>query len=367
MVRLLYITNGLSGSGGLERVLSLKASLLADEYAYEVHIVTLNEHNKPPFYYLSPRIKIHNLNKNRNILNYYIEYIKGLRNLTGSIRPDVISVCDDGLKGFFIPLILQRKYPVVYERHATIFLNFSSEHSSIFRMLQNKIIHAIMNLFAATFDYFVVLTQGNKKNWKLNNLVVIPNPVSFLPEESSSLDNKIVIAVGSHSYVKGYDLLLRAWKIVTEKHPSWRLNIFGKIDSDRTYVKMAREMQIDSSISFLDPVKEIQKEFLSSSIAVLPSRSEGFGMVLIEAMACGVPCVAFDCPYGPADIITNGTEGYLVNSEDYTAMADRIISLIENYNTRKGMGINAKNRAKSYLPERIMPGWNKIFSDLAGA
>ena len=97
---------------------------------------------------------------------------------------------------------------------------------------------------------------------------------------------------------------------------------------------------------------------------VLPSRSEGFGMVLIEAMACGLPCVAFDCPHGPADIIRHEEDGLLVKAEEVNALAMSIIRLIQDEELRIKMGANARENVKRYLPENVLPQWDTLFKRL---
>jgi len=103
---------------------------------------------------------------------------------------------------------------------------------------------------------------------------------------------------------------------------------------------------------------------LASSVMVLPSRSEGFGMVLIEAMECGVPCVSFDCPSGPRDIITHGEDGFLVEKENIQELAEKLLVLIENENLRKRMGEAAKLNVQRYATEAIVKQWDDLFREL---
>lgn len=359
-MKLLYITNGINGAGGLERVLAVKASYLADQLGYEVHILSLNEPQPHPFYTFSDKIHFHSCEVKGNPLQYIFSYVKGIKNTVSIIKPDVISVCDDGLKGFFVPLFLGKKVPIIYERHASVQLNFSS-HSIGFT---TKVLHFLMQQLGRTFDVFVVLTNGNLKEWKSKNVLVIPNPLSFYPDATSELNTKRVIAVGSHSYNKGYDLLLAAWAQVVAIYPDWVLHIYGKYDSDHIFIKLAKQFTIEKNILFSPPVSAIENEYLKSSIMVLSSRSEGFGMVLIEAMACGVPCVAFDCPHGPADIISHEEDGLLVKAQDVNALVASINRLVQDEALRIKMGAHARENVKRYLPEQIMPLWDTLFKKL---
>lgn len=365
MNKLLYITNGINGSGGLERVLSIKASLLADEYGYEVHIMVLNDAHVNPFYEFSSNIKFHSIKVGGNPFNYFKSYKNSIQNLVQQLEPNIISVCDDGLKAFFLPYLLRKSIPIIYERHASINLNFANKvEQTVPSKIKNRISYFLMKKLAAKFDAFVVLTKGNTLEWSSNNTRVIPNPLSFFPNETAMLSSKKIIAVGSHSYNKGYDLLLDAWKTVSKYHPDWRLQIYGKFDANKTFIHYAKQIEVENSVVFCQPISSIDKAYLDSSIMVLPSRSEGFGMVLIEAMACGLPCVAFNCPHGPADIITHEEDGFIVPKFDVQGLSKAIIGLIEDNQLREKMGENAKDNSKRYLPEQIMPIWDSLFKSL---
>jgi glycosyltransferase involved in cell wall biosynthesis len=356
-MKLLYITNGIAGIGGLERVLSIKASYLADHFDYDITILSLNEQFIKPFYIFSDRIKFISITVKVNTFLYIYSYISALRKAVKDVKPNVISVCDDGLKGFFAPQII-KGIPIIYERHASILLNISTS-------INGRITKYLMQSQIKYFEKFVVLTESGCKEWNRKNVVAIPNPLSFYPDKSSSLTNKKIIVVGSHSYHKGYDLLFQTWQIVSTQYPDWELHIYGKIDTHETYLKMAIELNLAQSIYFYSPANDIQQAYLDSSIMLLSSRSEGFGMVLIEAMACGVPCISFDCPSGPSDIITEGVDGFLVPLGNTKAFAQKIIYLISNEKERIEMGKAAKENVKRYLPENIVLLWDQLFREVA--
>ncbi len=356
-MKLLYITNGINGAGGLERVLSIKASYLAEHYNYEVVILSLNNNDDNPFYHFSNKIQFINISVGGNPITYILSYIKGIRNIVNKVKPDVISVCDDGLKAFYIPKILNTKIPIIYERHASIALNKNGS-------VKGNLIAFLMQSQIKFFSKFIVLTNSNTKEWSGDNIIAIPNPLSFELQVGNSLNEKKVIAVGSHSFNKGYDLLLKAWKEIVFQYPDWELTIYGKTDVNKQFVRLAEQLKINDKVKFYEPVVNINDKYLESSIMVLSSRSEGFGMVLIEAMACGLPCVSFDCPSGPRDIIKNGVNGYLVRAEDISAMSEKIKWLIEDIKLRQKMGNNARENVKRYLPETIVKQWDSLFKSL---
>jgi glycosyltransferase involved in cell wall biosynthesis len=359
-MKLLYITNGITGSGGLERVLSLKASHLADNFDYEVTILTLNEDGVQQFFNFSKKIKHITIKVNGNPLNYIYQYISQIQKNVYQINPDVISVCDDGLKGFFIPIILRKKNKIIYERHVSKIIELGESPNFVKKIVTN-LKFSLMTQLGKTFDKFIVLTEDNKKEWKLKNIEVIPNPLSFFPKESSTLTEKIVLAVGKQSYQKGYDRLLESWKIVQEKFPDWQLHIYGTIHPQNIYKNQANQLKIEDSVKFFPPNKNIQEIYLKSSIYVMSSRFEGFGMVLIEAMACGVPCISFDCPYGPANIITNSKDGFIVENNNIKIFAEKIIELISKEDKRYLFGKNAKENVKKYNLNEITFKWNILF------
>ena len=363
-MRLLYITNGINGSGGLERVLSIKASFLAEHYGYEVTVLSLNDNHVNPFYAFSDKIKMCSIAVKGNPVQYVNSYINGVKKIVASVRPDAILVCDDGLKAFFIPKILRSGIPIIYERHVSKLIEMRHD-LSLLKRIAIRAKWKAMEYLASDFEKFVVLTEGNTNEWTtLQNMQVISNPLPFYPENSSALDQKKVIVVGRQAYQKGYDLLLLAWKMVVEQHPEWQLEIYGKKDVSQNLESLADTLGITENVSFLDPDKNIKQKYLESSIYVMSSRFEGFGMVLIESMACGVPCVSFDCNYGPSDIIQNGIDGYVVENGNIEALASAIVTLIEDESLRKTMGVKAKDNVQRYLPEAIVKQWDQLFKAL---
>ncbi|WP_298540325.1 glycosyltransferase family 4 protein [uncultured Aquimarina sp.] len=364
-MKLLYITNQICGSAGLERVLSIKTDYLIEKYGYDIHILTMNQNNTPVFYDFNDTIRFHDITVKGNPIQYFLQYQKGLRSIVQKVQPDMISVCDDGLKGFFVPSIVGKPCPMIYERHVSKNIEVKEDKVSFKTQLITNIKYRLMHLGAKRYDRFVVLTTDNLSEWKLKNLQVISNPLSFNPDTKAVLEAKTVLAVGRQSYQKGYDRLLKSWKTIQDKYPDWKLKIYGKKDESLNLEGLANTLGIDSSVEFHSPTKEILNEYLNSSIYVMSSRFEGFGMVLIEAMACGVPAISFDCPCGPSDIITDNTDGFLVENNDISAFSEAIEKLILNPEKRKKMGANAKENIRRFLPEEIVPQWDTLFKSLA--
>ncbi len=358
-LKLLYITNGINGSGGLERVLSVKASMLAERYGYEVHILVLNGTDQNPFYEFSKLIQLHSIAVTGAPWKYISAYKKGIQQVVDQIQPDVISVCDDGLKAFFIPHFLKTTASIIYERHVSKLIEARDGHGFI-KTATTKAKWRLMEKMARKFDRFVVLTDGNRREWpSLKNMQVIANPLPFASAQSFSQQNKIVICVGKISYQKGQDLLAEAWRHIHAKYPDWQLHLYGKEN-----IAFLDTQSLKHNIHFFPPAKDIEQKYQEASIYVMSSRFEGFGMVLIEAMEFGLPCVSFDCDYGPSDIIKDGADGFLVDKENIAALAEKLVLLIENETLRTEMGRRAKENVKQYSPHTIVKQWDVLFKIL---
>jgi glycosyltransferase involved in cell wall biosynthesis len=365
-MRLLYIANTLSGAGGLQRILLLKAGYLAEYMGYDVTIITTgNKSDEEIFYPVSSKLKFTTIKPDKaNMLSYLTSYVKLLSNNINALNPDVVIMCDNGLKSFLLPFILNKKFKLVYERHVTKFIE---DKAKTFRLLSatfSKLVYKFMDYSAAKFDEFIVVTQQGKNEWGSKNLAVIPNPLWFSSDVVSSLTNKRVIAVGRHAYEKGYDRMFAAWKQVIKKYPEWMLDIYGDDNPEYDIRQLARDTGVETSVNFILPTKNIIGAYINSSICLMTSRYEGFGMVLLEAMACGVPCVAFNCPVGPSDIISNTIDGVLVKDGNIEDLVKSVLLLIEDTALRLEMGAKAKKSSEAYNLDVIMQQWDVVFKSL---
>ena len=170
--------------------------------------------------------------------------------------------------------------------------------------------------------------------------------------------------VGRYNDAKGYDYIIPAWEIVHRRYPSWQLHVYGSGELHDDILRWIHERHLEHAIILHEPIDNIQEKYLESSICVLSSRYEGFSLVIIEAMACGVPCVSFDCPYGPRTIIKNEVDGLLVDYLNVAALASDICSLIDNPLYRKKLGGNARKNILRFSKENVMIMWENLFEEL---
>ncbi len=363
-MRILYITPRINDEGGVPRVLSVKASYLSDILGYEVHILTQNKGNAPLFYDFSDKIKLHDMILWGNKLHYLFQYKKALKWHVKSIKPDIIIISDNGLKGFFVPWLLKTSIPIIFESHGSRFMEENQSKSGFFGHIKDKIISNLKIKGAKTFHKFMVLSEESKNEWGLSNVQIIPNPNWFSVEKIANLNSKTAISVSRHSYEKGLDRLLQIWQKVIQKHPDWILVVYGKWDENKTYQKLAKELRIAENIRFFEPVKNIQEQYQEASLYLMTSRFEGFPMVLIEAMASGLPCVAFDCPVGPRALIENNQNGFLIEDNDIDAFSTKVIELIENNTLAKEIGQNAIQSVQKYNIDVVMKEWDALFQSI---
>ncbi len=217
---------------------------------------------------------------------------------------------------------------------------------------------------AKKFATFVFLSEREAALWKLQNQTVIPNPLSFSTTIKSRLDHKKIIFVGRQSFLKGIDLLLDIWQVVNTNHPDWKLEIYGQQLSEFDTPKEIEKRGLTHSVMIYKPVTTISEKYVTSSILLMTSRIETFGLVLTEAMSCGLPCIAFDAPTGPSSIIENNKNGFLIPCFDIELFTGKVNLLIDDASLRNQMGENAKESVEKFEVKKVMRQWELLFENL---
>lgn len=376
--KIVYCTPALYMTGGVERVLTLKANYFADYFGYDITIILTEGKGKPLAYPLSDKINVVNLDINfEELWSYgflkkvfvYLKkqrvYKRKLTKVLMQIRPNItVSLLRREIN--FITEIKDgsKKIGELHVNRAN-YRNFEADNTNWLKEQFSKFWMSRLVCHLKQLDRFVVLTEEDKAAWpELSNVIAIPNPLSFSPQTISPLTNKRVIAVGRYVYQKGFDMLLHAWKIVEEKCPEWHLDIYG--DGNRTpYDEMVDALEIDRNRCHLNGVtNNIQMEYANSSVFVVSSRFEGLSMAMLEAISYGLPLVAFACPCGPRDVVLDGENGYLVENGNVSQLADKLISIMQDPETRKSMSIKAKEKSERYKIEHLACKWQNLFDSL---
>jgi glycosyltransferase involved in cell wall biosynthesis len=217
---------------------------------------------------------------------------------------------------------------------------------------------------ASKFNKIITLSEENREEWSKKNSIVIPNPIWLDTNVTSKLNSKKVIVVSRHSYEKGIDRLLLIWKKVISIHTDWVLDIYGKSEEKNNHLALANNLNLKNNVSFFEPVNNINEKYLEASMCLMASRYEGIPMVLIEAMASGLPCITYDCPCGPRAVVNNNYNGFLIENSNENEFVKAVCNLIEDENLRIQMGKNAKESTNKYKTDAIMKLWDELFIEL---
>jgi len=368
-MRILYINDAIAIWGGLERIIVEKLNELSVRYGYEMYLVTANQGNHPIPFPLNPRVVFHDLD-----IQFHRQYDyhgikrlwmratlkrlfhKRLRKQIGLIEPDII-VC---VRIDYLAEVakLKGKIPLFFESHSSRY-DYDLSKKPFYKHLAVRRWHQSV----ASASKVITLTQGDANAWKeINNQVcVIPNIVHLNDSgRYSDCNSKSVIFVGRFSKQKDVRSLLAIWDIVHKHHPDWLLNIFGGYGDEQE--RLLPEIECNNNgIIVHEPASEIFHRYIENSILLLTSLYEPFGLVLPEAMSCGLPVVAFDCPFGPADIITNEIDGFLIKDRNIQDFADKVCLLIDNPEMRVKMGQAGVISSQRYAAANIMPLWKELF------
>lgn len=376
--KIVYCTPALYSAGGTERVVSVKANYFADVLGYDVTVIVTEGKNGNSFFPLSDKVEVINLGINfeelwnisfvKKVLLYLKKqrkYKKSLTNELLRIRPDItittlrreinfINEIPDGSIKIGEQHLSRTNYRKIDARFSKFY------EISFFRWWKDRVVTSLAKL-----DRLVVLTSDAASEWpELTNITMIPDPLPIKVNNHSPLSAKRVVTIGRYSYEKGYDLLLRVWSIVEKKCTDWQLDVFAMGDPT-PYVKIMDELSIDKKRCHLNSsVVDVESEYINSSILVQPSRTEGFGLVLVEAMACGLPVISFDCENGPRSIINEGEDGFLISPLDVESFADRLVQLMNDDKLRKVIGENGQRKSQFYRIDSVGRQWKQLFDEL---
>lgn len=370
-MKVLYVFRSLAVWGGIERILVEKMNYLSKVYGYDVYMLTSDQGNHPIPYHLEESVHLEDLNI-RFHQQYQYSFLRRLwvarrlkrlyeKRLTERIRhiqPDII-ICTtadhiDSLGK------LKGSIPIVVESHSICLRTIEDGHC----WLRRKWYRLNYLKALSKVDVVVALTEEDAAEWcKVHShVVVIPNLVHLNDGAVSTLENKQVIFVGRFDYQKRPMEMIHIWEKVHPKHPDWQLDIYGEGEQQQGLEDIVRSLGMNIVIHH--PTDNIFDCYRESSILVSTSLFEPFGLVIPESMSCGLPVVSYDCPYGPARIISDGENGYLILDGDKTAFADKLSLLMSSRELRNKMGTAGIMMSKRYEANQIMPQWVQLFEQI---
>lgn len=357
------------GYGGIERCISMLANALCDQY--EVEIISTYKLYDQPAFLLNEHIQIRYLLldmkpnqqeffqalKSFHILKAYKEYRKARKILKLKKKKmiETIQNCDSDI--IISTRDIHNKWLGKYGNKETIKIGWEHNHPHGNQKYAKKIIKSVQNL-----DVFVVVSPELKEFYESKikcPCFYIPNAIEDIPKRISERMEKRIISVGRLSIEKGYTDLMDVFDIVHQQYPDWHLDIIGDGVERGTIEQKIKQNGLEQVVTlhgFQD--KTYINQYLSnSSIYVMTSHTESFGIVLLEAFSYGLPCVAFDSAEGANLLISNNWDGYLISNRDKNQMAKRICELIQNQNRRIIMGDNGRKKAEKYQIKEIKKEW----------
>lgn len=379
-IKLVYLFRHLADIGGMQRVIIDKMNYLA-ENGFNVTLITCEQGTHPFPFALSKLVNHIDTNHRfftlykypllkRLYKNYKMKkkFIDKLQELNNAIEPDfVISSVE--------PIICQAVCKVhtsakwLIESHVP--MRFTLYQSNLYQTLHFNFIRKIYEHYLFTNikkSYLVItLTHGDAKDWSRwnKNVYVIPNPVTYYPNKINiPSDNYRILAVGRLNSQKGFDYLIDAFNLIASQCSKWKLEIYGIGELENSLRKQIQSLRLENRIIIHPATNMIYDEYMSSQFYVMSSRYEGFPLVLLEALSCGLPCVSFRCTYGPEDIIKDGINGLLVQDRDIEDLSQKIQWMCNHPKERAEMRSNARKTSFNYRKEKIMPIWIQMFQHI---
>lgn len=376
-----YFINSLSNAAGMERIIIDKANLLSERENMRVFIVCLTSSDaEKPAFAVSHKVKVislgltfepGNTKVRKQPVTFFIKWMKWRRKLHKAVRALVkehnIDIAISSTYDAALPLS-SKSCRLILESHA--FRNSTVQLSTLpaFREF-------LTSQRVKKADALVALTSADAKLWKeAKRVEVIGNFTNMKPAGVYNPDIKRIMAAGRRDPQKGFDILVDAWRLVARHHPDWSLDIYGGDGADPNIridlQSKINEAGLSHSITLCGVCNDMPAAYAAHSVFVLSSRYEGFGLVLLEAITCGVPCVSFDCPYGPSDIITDGEDGLLVpfnhlsDTERAEKLAEALCRIIEDRDMRCRMSQAAIRKADTFSRDKIIDRWVELFKSV---
>lgn len=353
MIRIGIIIDDITAKAGTERAVSSLVNGLLKFYPeqYEITVISIfSDKTKQPFFELNPNITVVHLEKKSNFTLWnkafwYKHFVKSIREVNKKAGFDILTGTTY-VHNILLPYIVKNTHTKT----------IGCEH--VVYKYPSGFIRIIRKLAYPKLTLVVVLNQKEKQQFSfLSNVVVIPNSLPFEIQERASLESRKIISAGRLTYEKGFDLLIDIFEEIHKEKPDWELDVFGAGEDFDMLNQKIKEKKLESSIRLRGSVKNISENYVRSSIFALTSRTESFGLAVLEAMNHGLPVVAFDCE-GPNSLLSEGKTGFLITRFDKQQFVEKLLLLIEETDRRKKMGEEAFIASLEYEEKNIIPLWN---------
>ena len=381
-MRIIIIHRSFALTGGAERVIIDKANYLTSK-GHVVKLVSYEQGMHSISYPLDDSVLVEDVDCRFFTLSRYTPLVhmyhflklkrkfkEATQNIFRQFRPDVIILASDWQ--FLIQPLLKAagRIPVMCEFHNSydyIVKNIGQEHFSIKEKLIKTYYKFAIRAVGKCVK-LISLTENDARHWrKLNKHVsVIPNPLFCYPEsidDVAKMPNRI-ISVGRLNCQKRLDRLITAFSLIANQYPDWYIDIFGEGTEKETLEKQIDSLGLGKRITINPPTKNIFKEYKKAQFLVLSSEYEGRPLVLTESMTCGTPCLSFNCPSGPAEIIDDNITGLLAKNGHVKDLSEKMEWLITHDNERQEMGRKARLASEKYKPATILKEWEEAYCSI---
>ncbi len=360
------------GYGGIEKCISTLANTLCKNY--QVNVISTYKLYEKPSFPIDDRVKITYLipdlspSKNEFIDSVkHLKFIKGFKLGITNLKIlylkkkkmiEAIKNCDSDV--IISTRDIHNDWLGKYGNPNILKIGWEHNHHNNDKKYINKIIKSVSKL-----DYFVLVSKELEEFYRQKvkcKTVYIPNTLDYYPKKVSDLEEKRIISVGRLSEEKGYLDLIDVFSLVHQVYPDWKLDIIGDGNQKENIQKKIEEYGLKDFIILhgFQNKEYINQLLQKSSIYVMCSYTESFGIVLLEAFSFGIPCVAFDSARGATEIISNNWDGYLIKDRNKEIMAKKVCELISNPNRRIIMGANGIKKANQYSMDEIRKYWIQI-------
>lgn len=382
-MKVVYLYPQFAQLAGTERVLIDKMNYLAECYGYDVVMLTTEQGIHPLAFRLSEKVlhvdldirycDLYKINRFWRVFKtkrYDVLFQKRFDSFIEEYRPDIVVTTTYNSRYLSVVNNCHVPFRRVLESHIDkkhLYHNDPSNRTNILKFINAYLGMKATEREARKFDILIALSDEDAIDWgKFLRTEVIINVVNLNSTNSySNHDNKQIMFVGRYNIQKGLPELFAIWDIVCMRHSDWHLNLYGTGELKEFVLQKA--MCLKKNIHHHEPDRHIHDRYIENSILVVPSLYEPFGLVVIEAMSCGLPVVAFSDLVGPKRIIENQLDGFLVPNRDIRDFAEKICLLIESKELRKKMGKNAIEKSFLYSPSNVMPRWNELFIKLCNS
>ena len=246
------------------------------------------------------------------------------------------------------------------------------EHLNYVARSQSPRLMEVLHTAVPRLDGYVVLTEADAEDYRRDlpglrtQLQVIRNSVTWpIRSEPAAVDSKVVVAAGRLVPRKGFRRLVRAFAPVARRHPDWQLHIYGNGEQKGSIEELIRRRGLESQVQLRGYTRNLPDVLANASIFAMTSLSEGFPMVLIEAMSTGIPLIAFDCPRGPGETIRNGENGLLIPQGPLRAFSRGLETLVADADLRARLGAQGLRDAEAYTIDNIAGEWKQFLDTVS--